>query len=359
MMPSEAGAEGGNEPKAVAELNRAVLLAERGIAATHANDIPLARKALDEAVAVMGGHVATATDARARAMFFSTESQKTFRGEPHERVVIFLYRGLVYLADGDADNAQACFKSAQLQDALATGKEDRANWLTADLLLYVAECLSGDPNREDLARYIESRYGAEGSLPDGWSKARRNPVVIVVAAGRGPIKQAQMLANGELMYLEVPTYADRLKVTGSMGSVVCLPTDNCFVQAATRGKREMDKVLAGKASVRKGVRTAGAVVNAVGGVVSYLPYVGLLGTAMQYGANAAQFAAEGIHSEADTRSVGLVPAQFYVYVADATELGPHPTLRIVDHKDRVLAQSTIDLPRRPDRLSVVLARFPY
>jgi len=358
-MPSDVGAGGGKELKDVAELNRAVLLAERGIAAAHANDLLGASRSLDEAIAVMGGHVATAKDAQARALFFSTESRKTFRGEPHERAVMFIYRGLVYLADGDADNAQACFKSAALKDALATGKEDRADWLTADLLLYLTQCLAVDPNRQDWARNIESRYGAEGSLPDGWSKAHRNPVVVVVVAGRGPIKQSQMLAKGELMYLEVPTHADRLEVAGVRGSVICAPTDRPFVQAATRGKREMDKVLAGKAAVRKGFRTAGDVVNVVGGVVSAIPYVGLIGTAMTYAANAAKLASEGIHSDADTRSVGLVPAQFYVYVGDASELGGHPKLRIIDREDCVLAEGTIDLPRKPDRLSVVLARFSY
>ncbi len=351
----------GDPKKADQEVrDRAVALADCGIAACYANDLPLARKALDEATATLGGHVTTARDAKARALFFSKESDKTFRGEPHERAVVFLFRGLLYLAEGDAENAQACFKSGALQDAMASGAEDRSDWLSIDLLLLVAKRLIGASDARDWQSFIAKEY-AGGSLPDNWQRSGSQPVVFLLAAGGGPIKQAEMLKNGELVYLDVPSRVRSFSVVGeehlTLGCTA--PTDNCFVQAATRGKREMDKVLAGQAKTRRGIKTTSKVLKGVGEVVEGLPVIGLVGTAMRIGAKVAELAARGIHSEADTRRVGLVPGEFYMVIADASRLGDFATLQVLGDNGQVLAKGTARVEPKPGTAQVVLARFPY
>jgi len=341
--------------------DRAAALADCGIAACYANDPALARRALDEAIATMGGHVATASDKKARDLFFSKEGQKTFRGEPHERAVAFLYRGILYLAEGDAENAQACFKSGALQDAMASGAEDRSDWLSIDLLLLAAKRTLNAADASDWQAFLANEY-ANGGLPDGWQIAADNPVVILLAAGRGPIKQAEMLRNGELVYLDVPSRVRGFRVLGKKNTTLgcSLPTDDCFVQAATRGKREMDKVLAGKAQTRRGLKTTSGVLKGVGEVMENLPGgLGMIGTAMRIGAKASELAARGIHSEADTRQVELVPAEFYLVVADAARLGSSATLQVLGEGDEVLAEGSASIQTETDGAQVVLARFPH
>ena len=341
--------------------DRAAALADCGIAACYANDPALARRALDEAIATMGGHVATASDAKARALFFSKESDKTFRGEPHERAVTFLFRGMLYLAEGDAENAQACFKSGALQDAMASGTEDRSDWLSIDLLLLAAKRMLDSPDAADWQAFIAKEYSG-GGLPDGWQTTAVRPVVILLAAGRGPVKQAEMLRNGELVYLDVPSKVRGFRVLGEKNTTLACasPTDDCFVQAATRGKREMDKVLAGKAQTRRGLKTTSGVLKDVGETMENLPGgLSVLGTALRIGAKASELAARGIHSEADTRKVELVPNEFYLVMADANRLGASATLQVLGQADEVLAEGVASIRAKPDGAQVILARFPY
>ena len=57
--------------------------------------------------------------ARMAQSLFSPENVKGFHGEPYERAMGWFYRGLIYWMDGEPANARACFRTAQLMDALA------------------------------------------------------------------------------------------------------------------------------------------------------------------------------------------------------------------------------------------------
>ena len=59
-----------------------------------------AKPRLDAALTTLGGLSAGDKSARKSRGMFRSESSKTFRGEPYERVMAYYYRGLLYWRDG-------------------------------------------------------------------------------------------------------------------------------------------------------------------------------------------------------------------------------------------------------------------
>ena len=75
---------------------------------------------------------ADASTRMARSLF-SPENVKGFHGEPYERARLVLSRP--DLLDGRRTaNARACFRTAQLMDALAEKHQYRADWVILDYL---------------------------------------------------------------------------------------------------------------------------------------------------------------------------------------------------------------------------------
>ena len=93
-----------------------------------------AKAILDDALLTIGMSSAKDKDAKKSRGYFNEESRKTFRGEPYERVMAYYYRGILYWKDGEADNARACFRSAQLQDSDTENKEYASDYVLLDYL---------------------------------------------------------------------------------------------------------------------------------------------------------------------------------------------------------------------------------
>ena len=78
------------------------VLAEYRLAATElrAGNFEAAKRQLDAALLRIGGLISGPDEAAKRARgLFNAEREKTFIGEPYERVMAFYYRGLLYWRD--------------------------------------------------------------------------------------------------------------------------------------------------------------------------------------------------------------------------------------------------------------------
>ena len=125
--------------------NRALNQMRAGLAAMKSGHNDLAAKLFDDALltieTIYGGDEKAA---KARGLF-SAEDRKVFRGEPYERAMLYYYRGILYLMQGDYENARASFKSGYLQDTLAEKEKFRGDFaLLAFLEGWASQC-NGKP----------------------------------------------------------------------------------------------------------------------------------------------------------------------------------------------------------------------
>src|SRR3954449_9435954 len=103
-------------------------------AAMRHGDFNLAKAYLDDALLTLNSIYGNDFDARKARGYFHGEAKKTFIGEPYERSMAYIYRGIIYWLDGEPDNARACFRSAELEDSAAEGAEHRGDWVLCDYL---------------------------------------------------------------------------------------------------------------------------------------------------------------------------------------------------------------------------------
>src|SRR5688572_17753250 len=94
-----------------------------GMAALAAGDIELAEKAFDAAVTRIDLIYADNPEAQKAKSLWTAEKIKDYKGEPYERAMAHFYRGLVYAARGDFQNARALFKQADYQDTVAEAEQ--------------------------------------------------------------------------------------------------------------------------------------------------------------------------------------------------------------------------------------------
>jgi hypothetical protein len=334
--------------------NKALVYADCGIAAAHAADVALARRLLDEAVtSVLSVTEAGDREKKATALTGS-ESEKLFKGEPHERAVALLYRGLVFLAENDVDNAQACFRAGALESAVAEKTEDRAKWLSLDLLLAACKRLAQQADLAEWVEYIKTRYEPE-ALPAGWEQLPARPLIVVAAVGGSPDKIAGKAKGEELQYrANESRVAEMVLVSGNGVSLKCgKPADDCYVQAVTRGKRNMDQVLAGKATTRHAVEGAGAVIS---GVAPLVPFAGPI---LMFAREVSWSVSDGIKSGADVRQMRMVPGKLYVAILDASQLNGSLQVRMIGDQGRTIGEGSIQTNGELKGTQVALVRFPY
>lgn len=202
-----------------------------------------ARPLLEDAVITLGGITAGDRTARQARGYFRSESAKNFRGEPYERVMAFYYRGILYWMEGEPDNARACFRSAQIQDADAENGTYKSDYSILDYLDGFVTTKLGGGASDALARARASaRLG--GEIPDFDPQAN---VLVFFEMGTGPTKYAAG-EFGEKLRIRPGSSrsaAVQLSVAGQSSRFGAM--DDLSFQATTRGGREMDHILANKA----------------------------------------------------------------------------------------------------------------
>jgi hypothetical protein len=223
-------------------------------AAMRQGDFVLARQYLDDALTTLQGIYGPDSDARKARGYFHPESKKTFVGEPYERSMAYIYRGILYWMDGEPDNARACFRSAELEDSDAENHTYAGDWVLPDYLDGLATLKLGGDGSDAFNRAQASAKGI--NLPPYNPKAN---VLLFLEFGPGPTKYATGQYREELRFYVPPSpvaSAD-FKVEGQTYPVA--PTDDVWFQASTRGGRVMDHILANKAVFKSATDTAGNV----------------------------------------------------------------------------------------------------
>jgi hypothetical protein len=312
-----------------------------------------AKRLLDDVLLTVGSLAVNDKSAKKARSFFSEESKKTFRGEPYERVMAYYYRGILYWMDGEPDNARACFRSAQIQDADAENKQYAADYVLLDYLEGLATVkLSGDGSDSLKRAATESHFGS----PPPYDRAAN--ALFFVEFGQGPTKYATGEYQEELRFLPGRSVAQSAVVKVGGQTLGLRPYDDLTFQATTRGGRVMDHILANKAVFKSATDAAGNV-GLVGGLV--MAGTSRNRTAQEVGLG---LAAAGLVSKivsavttpaADTRTWDNLP-QFLSFAAVALPPGQHAaTIEFLDGAGRPLSGLTrnVTLNIVPNRDTVV------
>jgi len=210
-------------------------------AAMYLGLFPYARQLLDDALLTVGG-ASTDRSAKLARSYFHPESTKAFIGEPYERVMAFYYRGILYWMDGEPDNARACFRSAQIQDADAEEHKYAADYALLD---YLDGLASTKLAADGADAYQRAESEARLSRPPPYD-AKAN-VLFFVEWGAGPFKHAAGQYREELHFQVRPSPVQSAAIEVNGRRIKAGPFDDLYFQATTRGGRVMDHVLANKA----------------------------------------------------------------------------------------------------------------
>lgn len=231
------------------------------VSALRQGNIAEAERMLDEALLTIGGIYGSDKTAKKARGYFSGEEKKTFIGEPYERVMAYYYRGIIYWMNGEPDNARACFRSAQLQDADSENKEYQNDWVLMDYLDGLASVkLSGDG--EDSKKRADESFKL-GTLPD---YSRNANALVFLEFGEGPAKYATGEYREQLRIRPGQSVVRGAWLKVANKAVRIAPYDDVNYQATTRGGRVMDHILANKAVFKSSTDAFGNV-GIIGGAV--------------------------------------------------------------------------------------------
>lgn len=184
--------------------------------------------------------------AKARSLWYE-EGMKDFKGEPYERAMSYYYRGLLFLEDGDYENARAAFKSGIIQDAFAEELQMRCDFAVLILLEGYASKKLGDSEMFEPVYRELKRLRPDLEMPlDG-------NVLILVETGKSPRKVADGPGHSELKFRRGKDFTEKRSEISIDGDkfIEMYPIEDIFWQASTRGSRAVDKILQGKVVFRE------------------------------------------------------------------------------------------------------------
>jgi hypothetical protein len=289
-----------------------------------------AKQTLDDALLTLGGIYGKDPAAKKSRSYFYKENEKTFIGEPYERVMAYYYRGILYWMDGELDNARACFRTGELEDSSSEGDQYTSDYVLLDYLDgFATTKLGGDGSdafkrAEDLATHF--------AKPPPYNV--KDNVLFFVQFGPGPKKYATGRYREELRF-RVPVSPDHSAVINvdNDETMHIGPYDDLGFQATTRGGRVMDHVLANKAVFKTSTDIAGDTAI-VGGAGVLANTQGQTGAEVGLGLIAAgiitKVVSANAHPEADVRTWDNLPR--YLSFA-AMHLAPGPHTATIEFQD--------------------------
>jgi len=179
---------------------------------------------------------------KARSLWYS-EDNKAFKGEPYERSMAYYYRGLLYLLNAEYGNARASFLGGLMQDAFAEEAQHRSDFASLMLLSAWSARLMGSDYLEKDGFDELLKFRPDFILPD----ATHNTLV-VVETGAAPRKLADGIGHYELVYRKGKGLEDvAVKMTHKGALLDLYPMEDLYWQASTRGGRQVDRIVKGKA----------------------------------------------------------------------------------------------------------------
>ena len=206
----------------------------------------MAKSDLDDALTTLRGIYGPDPNARKARSYFHAESKKTFIGEPYERSMAYIYRGMIYWMDGQPDNARACFRSAELEDSDTENHEYAGDWVLPDYLDGLASTKLGGDGSDALKRAEKSAKGLK--FPPYNPKAN---LLIFFEFGPGPTKFGTGEYGEELRFHVPPSPVRSASFKLDSLDYPVAAADDVWFQASTRGGRVMDHILGNKAVFKK------------------------------------------------------------------------------------------------------------
>lgn len=304
------------------------------------------------------GYDEAAADARSLWM---EEGSKIFKGEPYERAMAFFYQGVTFIDQVDYENARASFMSGQLQDAFAEDDQNRTDFA---LLLYLDGWCSLAMKDTELAnqRFDEvHKRRPKVELPQ-----IDDNLLILVETGKSPRKVADGLGHSELKFRRGRNFSDKSVEISFDGEsfVPAIAIEDIYYQAATRGGREVDKIVQGKAQFRTATTKGGNVLSDIGStavvispLLSTSASVGLAGGAIGLVGVTSMAIGQSSRPHADTRYWDSLPDGYHVL---STKLNPGKhtvTINFVDEQGTFLSKTSKEVTIPSDELSKQMIWF--
>ncbi len=294
-----------------------------GLAAMELGHWKLAEDSFDIALLNIEAVYANDAEAAKARSLWHEEGRKVFKGEPYERAMAYYYRGLLYMRRGDFENARASFKGGLLQDAMAEEEIYRADFAMLVFLEGWASKMLGDKGlAEEAFREVKQLR------PDFNPPEPNHNVLLIAETGSSPRKVAVGRSRSELVFQRGFLHTDdkaQFEIGGSVFNGY--PMEDIYWQASTRGGREVDRILEGKAKFKETNETMGRALTDVslnalamaprfgddaGAVAIVAGIVGLVGLGQQAVANRTR-------TRADTRYWDNLPDRVHFYTFDSRQ----------------------------------------
>lgn len=293
-------------------------------AAMRQGQFALAKQNLDDALTTLQGIYGPDPNARKARGYFHAESKKTFIGEPYERSMAYIYRGILYWMDGQPDNARACFRSAEVEDSDTEEHKYAGDWVLPDYLDGFATLKLGEDGSDAFKRAQADAHGVK--LPPYNPGAN---VLFFFEFGPGPTKYATGQYAQELRFRVRSSPVNAAEFFVDSNKFSAAPTDDVWFQASTRGGRVMDHILGNKAVFKSATDIAGDVAIGAG-----------LGTAVM-----------SRDSTAEEVGLGVALVGALTKVVSAATI-PEADTRSWDNLPRYLSFACMSLPPGPHTLTV-------
>jgi tetratricopeptide (TPR) repeat protein len=252
------------------ERNWVLNLNELAIEALAIGERDIAERALSESMLNINNVFGSTVEAQKARLVFFSEDVKLFKGDPHERAMTFLYRGILYMQDGDYENARACFRQGVLQDAFAEEEQDRADWAIFDYLIAHCELELGRPGYAEEAwqrasssyatfpaRYREVVKGGYELLKSMPTINPQDNLLIICQQGRGPEKVRRGNRGQFQSYRRPMNQPGPTRLAVGNDTVDSWMIDSLFFQAKTRGGRAVDRIQKRKVVFKDATGTVG------------------------------------------------------------------------------------------------------
>jgi hypothetical protein len=307
-------------------------------AAMRQGKFDVAKQNLDDALLTLGGIYGKDAGAKKARSYFHGEAKKTFIGEPYERSMAYIYRGILYWMDGEPDNARACFRSAEFEDSDTENHQYAGDWVLPEYLDGLATTKLGGDGSDAFKRAQANAKGVK--LPPYLPKAN---ALFFVEFDPGPTKYATGHYGEELRFRTMPPPVASAELKVDSLQIPIAPTDDVNFQATTRGGRVMDHILGNKAVFKSATDTAGNVAL-IGGLttaaVSNDRTTQEVGLGIALAGLVSKVVSAATVPAADTRSWDNLP-RYLSFVNVPLPPGQHvATFQFLDAAGRVLANLT-------------------
>lgn len=350
---------------------KALDFADIGVNALHFGDCDIAKKSLDNAIAIMDSIISDEKILEEVLSLPGSEKDKIFKGEPHERAMCYFYRGLIYLSEGDYENSRACFVNGEMQsDRYTDNKAVRGNWVSLRYLQAFSN--KYDTGSQEMAFPVEIPNDlAIGTYHDG------DDSLIVVVTGYAPAKVHYSLEKDKhgLGYRDVESTVSTIRLyelhepnsspsrndtlDNDYLNILDLPrpSEDIYVQAVSHGRRKMDEVLKEKESEADKSTKNAETWEAIGSGAAQAGVWGLpvVGISMVLG-GAERDKAASADSVGDLRQLSSLPRN--LYLASFKSSSSKFIIEAINKNGTTIRSNAFSMPRADyGKVNIVLARI--